>query len=610
MADSFFTELKRRNVFRVGIAYLVAAWVLAQVADLVADNFNAPDWGMQLLLIVLGVGFVIALGFAWAFEITPEGIKKESEVDRSNSVTPLTGRKLDRITIILLGVALAYFIWESRFQEDSEKIKSVASELSGSEVSSNEEQSLDAAPNLGGNSIAIIPFENMSGDEANNPFTIGIHDDLLTQVSKIGSLKTISRTSVLRYQNTDKSIPEIGRELGVATILEGGVQRVGNRVRINMQLIDCITDEHLWAETYDRELTASNIFAIQSEIASSVAAALKATLSIDEQTQIGSTATHNLTALDAYYLGKQLWYQRTAASLKSSVEYFEQAIAADPEFARAYAGLAVAWMVLPEYETDLDLDRVREKSRAAAVRSLELVPDLTEGLFAMAWSRMIHDYDWIEAERLLLKALERAPTNEDVLHWISHVASWQGRHEDALAWAQKAVDAAPLSALLQNNLAYISGDASDFVAMEHHMNTALQLNPGYVAARRNRWQMRLRAGNLEQGVESLVTWAVGRGRAKSDAEQVAELIIQYARTGVKQELPDELADRLAFGPENLGLIYAFLGDKENTLRSLEQAFEERSGSRSVLSIKINSAYDFVRDEPRFQVLLVKTNLAD
>jgi TolB-like protein len=565
---------------------------------------------MQMLLIVLGVGFIIALFFAWAFEMTPEGIKKESEVDRSTSITSTTGRRLDRLTIVLLGIALAYFIWESRFQEDADSLSEAAPGQVISDPAESDGQSAAAAPSPSSNSIAIIPFDNISGDDANNPFTTGIHDDLLTQVSKIRSLKTISRTSVMQYAGSAMTIPEIGRELGVATILEGGVQRVGDRIRINMQLIDCQTDEHLWAETFDRELSATNIFAIQSEIAAAVAQALEATLTVDEQQQIGSADTHNMTALDAFYLGKQLWYQRTATSLRSAIEYYERAIAADPEFARAYAGLASAWMVLPEYEAGLDHRAVREKSRAAAERSLELDPELTEGLFAMAWSRMIHDYDWEAAERLLLKALEKAPTNEDVLHWLSHVASWQGRFDEALMWAQRAVDAAPLSALLQNNLAYMYGDAGNFDAMERHMATAFRLNPEYHSARRNQWQMRLRAGNVVRGAETLVTWAIATGRDRADAAQVAELILRHAESGEPQDLPLDLANRLAFGLENLGLIYAFLGDRENALQSLEQAYEERSGSRSVLSIKINPAYDFVRDDPRFQELLKKINLAN
>ena len=600
-----FAELKRRNVIRVGIAYLVGAWVLAQVADLILDNFDVPAWGMQLLLIMLGVGFIIALFCAWAFELTSEGIKKEEDVNRDESITSQTAKKLNILTIFLLGFALAYFVWESRFREAPEP--AVAGTTQQVEVP---QESMPVIKAVAKNSIAIIPFENMSGDEANKPFTTGIHDDLLTQVSKISSLKTISRTSVLRYQDTDKTIPEIGAELGVATILEGGIQRVGDRIRINMQLIDCATDEHLWAETFDRELTATNIFAIQSEIAAAVAESLEATLSPTEQQQIGSASTLNMTALDAYYLGKQLWYQRTESSLTVAVEYFEQAITADPQFARAYAGLAIAWMVLPEYATNLDLDVIREKSQAAATRSLELDPDLTEGLFAMAWSKLIHDYDWIEAERLLRQALEGAPTNEDVLHWISHVVSWQGRHEEAIALAQKAVDSAPLSALLQNNLAYINGDASNFVEMERHMEIAFRLDPEYYSARRNQWQMRLRAGNTGLGAQAFVIWASAIGRDKADAAQVVELLLRHAETGAKQDLSAELVDRLAFGPENTGLIYAFLGDQENSLLSLEQAYEERSGSRSLLSIKINPAYDFIRDEPRFLVLLQKTNLAD
>jgi TolB-like protein/class 3 adenylate cyclase len=227
-------------------------------------------------------------------------------------------------------------------------------------------------------SIAVLPFENMSRDAINEPFTLGIHDDLLTHLSKIGSLKTISRTSVLQYRDTTKTIPQIAGELGVATILEGGVQRAGDRVRINVQLIDAATDEHLWSETYDRQLTAPNIFAIQSEIATAIAEALRATLSQDEQRRLDSAPTQNLAAVETYFLGKQLLEDRTRESLSAAVQYFQQVIELDPGFALAHSGLADAYMLLPEYSVSIDWKVAREESEAAANRALALDPDLPE----------------------------------------------------------------------------------------------------------------------------------------------------------------------------------------------------------------------------------------
>ena len=215
-------------------------------------------------------------------------------------------------------------------------------------------------------SIAVIPFDNLSNDASNEPFTVGIHDDLLTQISRIASLRTISRTSVLQYRDTTKTIPQIAKELGVATILEGGVQRAGDRVRINAQLIDAVTDEHLWAATFDRELNASNIFAIQSEIARAIAEALQATLTDDEQQRLGNVPTDSIAALERYFIGKQMLEQRNSDSLVGAINYFQEVIDLDPDFALAYSGLADAYMLLPEYTANIDPREIQEKSVAAA----------------------------------------------------------------------------------------------------------------------------------------------------------------------------------------------------------------------------------------------------
>ena len=254
---SFFNELKRRNVFRVGIAYAVATWVLIQIADILLDNFGAPTWVMKSLVLVLAIGFFVALFFAWAFEMTPEGVKRESEIDRSQSVTQQTGQKLNFAIIGLLVVALGYFVWESRFaSEQGSKSSSQETTVQTTEAGDEKSVLTPVEATKSRQSIAVLPFDNRSNREEDQFFTDGIHDDLLTTIARIGSMKVISRTSVMEYRGTTKKTPEIAKELGVANILEGGIQRSGNQVRINVQLIDAHTDEHLWAEIFDRELTA------------------------------------------------------------------------------------------------------------------------------------------------------------------------------------------------------------------------------------------------------------------------------------------------------------------------------------------------------------------
>jgi TolB-like protein len=312
---------------------------------------------MQVFTFLVILVFPLALIFAWAFELTPEGIKRETAVDPAESVTRATGRKLDIAIIGLLAIAVVYFALD-KFALQAEPGQAVATteEISAAQPAEREK------------SIAVLPFANLSRDAVNEPFTIGIHDDILTQISKIRALKVISRTSVMEYHNTAKNLKTIGRELGAATVMEGGVQRVGDRVRINVQLIDAATDEHLWAGTYDRQLTAANIFAIQTEIATAIADALRATLSTEERELLDAVPTEDMAALEAYLLGKQRMEKRTSVALAEAVDEFKRAIELDPNFAFAYVGLADGY-TLQAYYSYRPRKEMIAKAQAAGQRS-------------------------------------------------------------------------------------------------------------------------------------------------------------------------------------------------------------------------------------------------
>ncbi len=581
------SELKRRNVFRVAIAYVVVAWLVTEVAATVLPILEAPQWTLKFVLLLVALGFPITLIIAWAFELTPEGIKREADVDRSVSTTKQTGRMLDRVIISVLVIGIAWLIVDK---------------FSSPDFQTQRDEDM--------RSIAVIPFDNLSNDAANEPFTVGIHDDLLTQISRIGSLRTISRTSVLQYRDTTKTIPQIAQELGVATILECGVKRAGDRVRINAQLIDAATDEHLWAASFDRELNASNIFAIQSEIAMAIAKALQATLTDDEQQRLGNVPTESIAALERYFIGKQMLEKRSVDSLMAAIDYFQEVLSLDPDFALAYSGLADAYMLLPEYTADIDPREIQEKSDAATAMAISLDPEIPEVLTSMGWNTLIHDYDWPGAEKLLRRALEIQSNNTGALHWLSHVLSWQGRHDEAIALARKAVAVDPLSRLMQMNLAYILADNGRFDESLPLARGVIARTPDFVSQLRNLYLHELRAGNVDNGAAGLVAWAASNGRDVEAARHVGELIVRHQRSGKPQEISDELVKRLGVGSEDLAQIYAFVGNKERTLQALEVAFEERSGSRSVLSMKLNPGYDFVRDDPEFVALLARVGLSE
>ena len=562
--------------------YLAVAWLLLQVVDTIAPIIELPISIQKIVLLVLTVGFPIAIILAWVLELTPQGLQRDSGSDTPN---PSLSRRLDKTIIVVLALAVVYFVAEKTLF------------------------SVTATDMQLGRSIAVLPLANLSQDESTTPFALGIHDDLLTNLSRIKSVRTVSRTSVMQYQNTTKTIPEIAAELGVATVLEGGVQRSGDRVRINVQLIDA-TDEHLWAETYDRELTAANIFDIQSDISKMIANQLRATLTADEKQRLNTVPTQSIAALDSYFVGKQLLELRTLESLTAAVEHFESVVEIDPDFALAWSGLADAYMLLPEYSASIDREMVVERSTFAVARALELDPDLPYVSSSAAWSKLIHDYDWRGAEEAFRGALEVEADNTSVLHWLSHTLSWQGRQDEALEVARLAVAIEPFSRLMNMNFAYILIDAGQY---DEALDIAKELRlrePGYAALRRNLYLHELRSGRIGDGAESFEYYTTATGGDPDAARAIARMFIDYAGSGEVGQITDELIAGALLGSEDLPQILALVGDAEGALKALRVAIDQRSGSRSVLSMKINPAYDFIRDNPQFQEMLEEIGLGD
>ena len=329
---SVWGELKRRNVVRVAIAYAIVSWLILQIADVLMPLLSLPEWVGGFVFLLLVIGFLLALIFSWAYELTPEGLKKEKEVDRSQSITHITGRKFDYLIIAVLVLALGYFIFDKFVLDPSRD-----AELVQTTTAAVTEKAAETAHN----SIAVLPFRNRSANEENAEFfSDGVHDELLTNLTRIRDLKVISRTSVMNYRDTTKNSRRIGEELGVAHILEGGVQRAGDTVRINVQLIDAATDDHLWAEVYDRQLSAENIFGIQTDIARAITNALEATLSPREQELLAIIPTTNLEAYDNLLLARQLLDRANWQSLRDAQSHLKKVIELDPGFVQAYVLLA------------------------------------------------------------------------------------------------------------------------------------------------------------------------------------------------------------------------------------------------------------------------------
>ena len=335
---SFFAELKRRNVIRVAVAYLVAAWVLAQIAAVGADAFGAPGWVMKMLITLLAIGLVPTLFISWVYELTPEGLKKESNVRAEDSITTHTARKLDIAVIVLLVAAIGLFAID-RFLLDWGSEAAPTEEMVGAEVAEAVKPA-EAALALG---VAVLPFTNLSPDPDNAFFAAGVHEDLLTYLSGVAALRVIARPSVERYANSDLSLPEIGRVLGVSNIMGGSVRRAGNRVRVTFQLIDSATGAHVWAENYDR--TLEDIFAIQTEIAQAVVARVEAELTPQEAAGLAEIPTSSIEAYDEYLRGLERRNTEavgdTWADYDGISNHFLRATELDPDF-------LAAWLMMME----------------------------------------------------------------------------------------------------------------------------------------------------------------------------------------------------------------------------------------------------------------------
>jgi len=455
---SFFEELRRRNVIRVGIAYVIVAWLILQFSDVVLNNIEAPGWVFQVIMLVLGIGLPLALFFAWAFELTPEGIKKEKDIDRSESITQVTGQKLNLTIIGLLVVALGYFVWQSeKGSEPFSQESTVQTPQPGEEKRDPTPVVVELEP-----SIAVLPFVNMSADPEQEYFSDGISEEILNVLVRVKGLKVASRTSSFTYKGENLDIPEIARQLKVGNIVEGSVRKSGNRVRITAQLINTSDDRHLWSDTFDRELT--DIFAIQDEIANAIVNALKNELNIGLDAVKVESATDNLDAYDLYLKARGMFIARQ--NLDVANQLFEQATQLDPGFAVAWEGLAASHWVSTDWIKGDGIDH-RQLAEFAADKALAIdaglsMPYAVKGMIIS--ETVPHDYQ--SARKNLDMALANDPKNTTA--WL-----WSGIFNKGLGYADKAI--------------------RDF-------QRCLDIDPGYLNCKQHQAQAYLNNGETEQAM--------------------------------------------------------------------------------------------------------------
>jgi TolB-like protein/Tfp pilus assembly protein PilF len=580
--DNFLSELKRRNVYKVAVAYAVVAWLTIQAASIFLPAFNAPQWAMQIVILILVVGFPIALVFSWAFEITPEGIKRESEVQADQSITHHTGRKIVALTIVLAVVATGLLVFQFLRARSTSP----------------------SAATISNKSIAVLPFDNLSGDPQNAYFSEGIQDEILTRLAKIAELKVISRTSTQRFKSAPNDLRKIAQQLGVANILEGSVQKANDQVRVNVQLINALTDAHLWADTYDRKL--NDIFAVETEIAKTVADVLQAKLTGSEQHVIAARPTDNTEAHQLYLKGRFFWNKRTGNDLKKSIDYFEQASAADPNYALAYAGVADAYALLPGYSGGNPED-CYQKAIAAAKKALELDDTLAEARTSLALALWYYDFDFSQANREFQRAIELNPNYASAhQQYGNNTLSALGRFNDAIAEGKRALELDPLSLVIIADLGVDYYYARRYEEAIAQLRKLLEMDPGYYFA-----YVTLGQALQMKGARDAAIAEYQKARELNDDPLVLALLAHaYGLSGNKVEA-EKILDQLkvlstaryvsaySFSLANLGL-----GNKEEALRWLEQSYQDRAGA-DIGWIRVDPLFDPLRGDPRFEALAEK-----
>jgi TolB-like protein/Tfp pilus assembly protein PilF len=476
---SFFAELQRRNVYKVAVAYAVVAWLLMQVASQIFPFFEIPNWTIRLVIMLLALGFPIALVLAWAFELTPEGIKRTEEVNLSKSIRRKTGRKLDFLIIAVLLLVIAALL----FQRFHPKVAPA--------IASSPEKS-----------IAVLPFENLSRDPDNAYFADGVQEEVLTRLASIAGLKVISRTSTQQYQSKPRNLREIAQQLGVANILEGSVQKAADQVRVNVQLVNAQTDSHLWADTYDRKLT--DIFGVESEIAKRIAEALQAKLTGHEEQALAVKPTNNPEAYDVYLRGLA-FYARTAYSRDfalKAVDSYERAVQLDPNF-------AVAWARLSRADAELYFNRVdttaarRDAAKNALENAQKLQPNSPETLLALGYYQylVLRDYGLAKSTFALVRKM--LPGSSDVLDALGRVARREGSWDESIAYFEQTLVLDPRNVQLLLDVAWTYNMLRQFPAALKLYDRALDVtpnDPGLMAAKADIYQAQ---GNLQEAAKVL-----------------------------------------------------------------------------------------------------------
>ena len=580
---NFFGELKRRNVYKVAIAYAVVGWLLVQVATQVFPFFEIPNWAIRLVVLLIVIGFPIALIIAWAFELTPEGLKR-TEVADAAPIQRSPHRTWIYVVIIAGAIAIGLFSIQ-RFGGRNNVAKQTA------------------LPALPEKSIAVLPFDNLSEEKGNAYFAEGIQDEILTRLAKVADLKVISRTSTQHFKSSPDNLPQIAKQLGVMNILEGSVQKSNDQVRVNVQLINAMTDAHLWADIYDRKLT--DLFAVESDIAKTIADTLQAKLTGSELTAIAKAPTANNEAYVLYLKGRFFWNKRTGTDLRKAIEYFNQAITTDPKYALVYVGLADSYLLLSNYGAAAPKDSIPQ-AKDAVKRALELDANSGEA-HASAGILSDNDFQFEHGITEFERAIQLSPNYATAHHWFGDGPLMAlGRFDRGLAEGRRAVELDPLSLINNADLGWIYINARRYDEAIAQLRKTIEIDPRFYLARYYLGEALQLNGQLTEAIAEYRS-AV---ELNDDPLALAFLGQAYARAGQREEAQKirarltEAAKSRYVSQYSFALVLIGLGDKEGAIDALERAYHNGEGA-DICIIRVDPFMDDLRGHPRFDALAEK-----
>jgi len=572
---NFFSELKRRNVYKVAVAYAIVGWLLVQIATQVFPFLEIPNWVIRLVIALVAIGFPIALVIAWAFELSPEGIKRTDDAPASGS------KNRAWIYVALIGAALSvglFFI--GRY--------SAGNKTQGGRPS---------GPSLPEKSIAVLPLLNESGDPSDEYFSDGLSEELIAALAQIKELKVIGRSSSFRFKERKEETKAIGEKLGVSTLLEGTVRKQGDRVRIVAELVNAADGIELWTRTFDREL--KDIFTVQEEIARAVAESLKVTLLGSDNRSAQVAASNSVEAHNVYLQGHFYFQRRNAEDYRKAIGYFDEAIRLDPNYALAYTERSEAWTLVGDLTGQGKT--AWPKARSDAEQAVTLAPDLAEAHSALGWVRFFTEWKFAEGLKELRRAKELSPSNPTANDLLARVIVYLGKLDEAEKQGRQAVELDPLASAPQNNLARILWYEGKLDEADAFARKAAELQPNSASSRRWQVLVAIRRGDKETALRE------AQLEPDESYRRFEIAVAQYAR-GDRTAADAALADLIAHDQGldyQVAQVYAVRGEKEKAFEWLQIALDNHD--TGMLGLLVDPLLNSLRDDPRYKALVAKMN---